>query len=95
MSNDEACLEAGISRACLYEYLSNNPKFKERVEMLKNRPVIIARKCVVDSLKDDSDLSLKYLERKKKDEFSTKTEVEQNVTFEPVTITFEDNTEKE
>lgn len=89
MSNDEACLECNLARSTLQDYFTKNPNFKERVEMLKNRPVTIARKCVVDGLTDDSELSLKYLERKCRVEFNPKAEIEANITFEPFTVIIE------
>jgi hypothetical protein len=35
----------------------------------------------IDNMKKDWDLALKYLERKKKLEFSTKQEIDQNITW--------------
>jgi hypothetical protein len=71
---DEACFYADISRSAFYVYRENHPEFQDRVERLRKRPVLIARKTVVDNLEKDPDLSMKYLERKVKDEFSTRTE---------------------
>lgn len=70
----EACLNADIAPATLYQYQEKNPKFTERKAALKETPILLARKSVVTKLGKDSDLALKYLDRKKKDEFSTKTE---------------------
>ncbi len=71
----EACFFAGISPQTLYNYQADNPDFIERKEMLKEGPILKARQTVVDSL-ENPDYAFKYLERKKKDEFSTRVENE-------------------
>ena len=85
-SDQEACLNADINPDTLYEYQKKTPGFTEEKEYLKNNPVLIARKTVVDHLKDDPGLALKYLERKKKDEFSTKQGLDIITTTLPVPI---------
>jgi hypothetical protein len=70
----EACLYAGISKSTLYNYQEKNPKFVERKEELKETPVLLARTTVINSLKKNPDMAMKYLERKKKDEFSLRVE---------------------
>lgn len=73
----EACFYAGISKDALYDYQVKHPEFTERKEALKDNPAMLARKNVYDALSEgDKDISKWYLERKKKDEFSTKTESE-------------------
>jgi hypothetical protein len=66
----EACLYAGISKQTLYNYQDKNPEFVDRKEALKETPILLARKTVVEALKDDPALALKFLERKRRDEFS-------------------------
>lgn len=73
-SDNEACFYAGIGKSTLYNYQQEHPEFVERKEALKERPVLKARQTVVKSL-DIPDMALKYLERKKKDEFSTRSEL--------------------
>tara|TARA_B100000686_G_scaffold345438_1_gene430045 strand:- start:2775 stop:3179 length:405 start_codon:yes stop_codon:yes gene_type:complete len=71
----EASLYAGISARTIYNYQEENPEFLQRKEALKEQPVLKARKVVVDALDDgDKDMSRWYLERRKKDEFSTRQE---------------------
>lgn len=72
-SDNEACFYAGIGKSTLYNYQQEHPEFVERKEALKERPILKARQTVVKSL-DDADMALKFLERKKKDEFSLRTE---------------------
>ena len=74
---DAECSDfAGISPATLYNYCNENPEFFEKKELLKHRPKINAKFNVAEAIeKGDVDLSKWYLERKAKDEFSTKQDV--------------------
>lgn len=81
-SDLEACYYADISKDALYRYERAHPSFRNRKEQLKERPVLLARQSVLKQMTRDGDLALRYLERKKKDEFSTKTEVENTTTLE-------------
>lgn len=72
----EACLHAGISKDALYDYCEKHPEFTERKEILKRSPILLAKRNIVEELKSkDGDTSKWYLERKAKDEFSTRSEV--------------------
>ena len=71
----EACFYADISKQTLYSYQDKHPEFKDRKEQLKQSPTFIARRTVVKDLAEKSDLALKYLERKCKDEFSTSSNI--------------------
>lgn len=84
-TDEEACFYADIAPATLYNYQKKHPKFLERKTRLKERPIMVARKSVVDAMRNDGQLALKFLERKRKDEFSTRNELTgadgQNITF--------------
>lgn len=69
----EACHYADISKSTLYNYQEENPDFVERKEKLKEMPVLKARKTIVTAL-DTPQYALEYLKRKKKDEFSERSE---------------------
>jgi len=72
----EACLWADIAPATLYQYQEKHPAFTERKAELKDTPVLLARKTVVEGIKKgDRQLSMSYLERKRKDEFSLRKEL--------------------
>lgn len=76
LSDREACLIADISTSAFYNYCEENPDFKERKELLKDKPKIKAKLNIAESIeKGDIDDSKWYLERKAKDEFSTKQEI--------------------
>ena len=81
----EACFYAGINPDTLYEFQKENPKYSEQKEVFKSNPILVARKSVVDALAKDPQLALKYLERKKSDEFSLKQTVEQSITENRIT----------
>lgn len=70
----EASLYANISPATLYNHQDRNPGFLERKEQLKMHPILKARTTLVGALEEDASIALKYLERKKKDEFSPRRE---------------------
>lgn len=85
----ECCHYADISRNCFYEYLEKNPEFKDRIEELKSSPSTRAKLNVVEAIENgDTDLSKWWLERRNKDEFSTKQEVSADVSSD-VTISIE------
>jgi hypothetical protein len=76
----ECCHYAKISRNCFYEYLEKNPGFKDRMEELKSNPSTKAKLNIVEAIESgDTDLAKWWLERRNKDEFSLKQEVEANV----------------
>lgn len=72
---EEACLYAGISRQTYYEFIKEYPAFADRVEHLRQAPLLVIRRKLVATAQHDADLGLKYVERKRKMEFSTRSEV--------------------
>jgi hypothetical protein len=74
-SDIEACFYADISKQTLYNYQDANPEFIDRKEQLKANPVFIARRTVVRDVAEKGELALKFLERKKKDEFGTSQDI--------------------
>lgn len=85
----ECCHYANISRQTFYEYLSNNPGYSDRIEELRSKPSTRAKLNVVEAIENgDTDLSKWWLERRNKDEFSTKQEIDADVKGD-VTINIE------
>lgn len=68
-SDEEAAFYANISTSTLYNYQKDNEEFLEDKNQWKQNPILLARQEVVAGLKDNPSHSLKFLERKKKDEF--------------------------
>ena len=85
----ECCHYADISRNCFYEYCEKNPGFKDRIEELRSYTSAKAKLNITEAIEEgDRDLSKWWLERKNRDEFSTKQEVSADVKSD-VTITVE------
>jgi hypothetical protein len=74
-SVEEACFYADINPDTYYSYVKKHPDFSERVKALKQRPILAARQKVIKDIEDNVDTAKWYLERKRKSEFSNKTEV--------------------
>jgi hypothetical protein len=71
----QACLYAGISPATLYRYEELHPEFRERKHLLKDNLVLRAKMNIGKAITEGKvSESLWYLERKAKDEFSTRSE---------------------
>jgi hypothetical protein len=70
----EACVYADICSSTLYNYQREYPEFLERKDLLKQTPVLKARTNVMADIEGGNiDTSKWYLERKKKGEFSSST----------------------
>ena len=79
-SDVEACLFADISKQTLYDYQAKYPEFVDRKERLKEKLVLKARSVIADALnRKDENTAKWYLERKAKNEFSTKVEQETTI----------------
>tara|TARA_Y100000310_G_scaffold287005_1_gene311631 strand:- start:6704 stop:7129 length:426 start_codon:yes stop_codon:yes gene_type:complete len=72
----EACKYAGIAKQTYYNHCKNK-EFLDKMERAKMEATLKARKTVIEKMEDDGGLALKYLERKRKEEFSPR--IEQNV----------------
>lgn len=68
--DEEAALHAGISVQTIYNYQKVNDRFLEWKNALKQTPFLTARKTIVENLERDPEFALKYMERKKRKEFS-------------------------
>lgn len=81
LNKTECAKFAGISRDTLYEYIKENPKFSDRIEELQSHPSMKAKINLADRIeKGDIEASKWYLERKNRDEFSLKQQVDTTVT---------------
>lgn len=76
LTDDECCLFCDITKQTLYNYCHEHPDFFDRKELLKKKPSVAAKINVVESIEaGDPDTSKWYLERRNKEEFSTKQDV--------------------
>ncbi len=70
----EACAYAGITYE-QYKYFNEiHPDFSTVKQLCNELPTLQARQEVVKGIANDKEFALKYLERKKKNEFSLRTE---------------------
>lgn len=72
-SVEEACSYADISRNTFYEWLKRNPEYQDRIDELRERPVLKARQTIVKSL-DNPQHAQWYISRKRKKEFAERIE---------------------
>lgn len=73
---EEACRNAGIARQTFYYWKERFPYFSDMVEEWMDNPILAAKAVVYKAINDkDTSTAKWYLERKKKDEFSIRTEV--------------------
>jgi hypothetical protein len=76
LTDEQCCLFAVISKQALYDYCHAHPEFTDRKELLKQQPSVQAKINIAEGIENgDADLSKWYLERKNKDEFSTKQDI--------------------
>ncbi len=75
-TDKEAIFLANIASATFYDYCKANPDFAERKEVLKDMPKYKARKNIVAKIDmGDVPVSQWYAERKMKEEFSNRTDL--------------------
>lgn len=72
-TDEQACFFANISHQTLYNYQQKNPEYVERKEALKKSLGLIAKNNLAKAINQgDVENAKWYLERKEKDEYSTK-----------------------
>lgn len=72
-SVEEMAYYIGVARSTLYRWLDENPELKDRLDALRNKPILKARETVIKGIEGNPQFALTYLERKRKSEFSPKT----------------------
>jgi len=73
-TNAEASYYANVSESSITRFLQKKPEVAEIRKRLLEKPILKARQEVVKGLAGNPEFSLKYLERKRKHEFSTRVE---------------------
>lgn len=64
----EMAYYAGIHPDSIYAKMAEDKAFSDRIEALRERPILKARQSIVKAL-DDPHMALKYLERKRRKEW--------------------------
>ena len=72
-SIEEVAFWANISRETYYQIIKKDKVFSDRLDALRNRPVLKARQTVVQALNNPVH-AFEYLKRKRKAEFSERLE---------------------
>lgn len=73
-TNAEACSYAEIGERTLYDYITANPEFSQKIEEWKLSPVLKAKTTIVDNLKDVKNAQW-YLERRAKKEYGANVDI--------------------
>jgi len=75
----EALAYAEIKQDAYYDYLKKTPEFSERIEELRQRPILAARKRVVNGINETYQNAIDYLKRKRREEFGDRMGVDAQV----------------
>lgn len=95
-SDEEACAYADIGKSTLYNYQNENKEYLEQKEAWKQNPILKAKTNIISALNEkDREISKWYLERKKKEEFSTKSESDIKISELKGLVGLETTNEKE
>lgn len=71
----EACFYANISKQTYYTWIDKMPELVDRFEELKENPTLKARAEVVSGIEGNPEFALKYLAKKKRDEFGDRLDI--------------------
>ena len=74
-SVEEIAFYANISRDTYYEILKKDKEFSDRIEALRQKPILKARQTVVQKMTESYPNAMDYLKRKKKFEFGDNLDV--------------------
>lgn len=72
-SVEEMAYYCDVSRQTIYQWLKDNPELSDKVERLRERPILKARQTIAKSL-DNPQSAQWYLTRKRKKEFAERIE---------------------
>lgn len=73
-SVEEMAYYAGVHKDTVYAWLAEDKEFSDRIQSLRNRPVLKARQTINKAL-DDPNHAFKYVERKRRKEFGVNVDV--------------------
>ena len=75
-SVEEACYYADISVSTYYNWIKKKPELLEGFDRIRNKPILAARMEVVKGIDNNPEFALRFLERKRSNEFGPKTKHE-------------------
>lgn len=74
----EIALYAGIHRDTLHEILKKDEAFSDRIDALRDHPVLKARQVVITKMGETYQNAMDYLKRKRKLEFGDSSNIDVN-----------------
>jgi len=77
-SIEEVCFYADISRESYYQLIKKDKDFSDRLDALRNRPILKARQTVIARIGESYANAMDYLKRKKKLEFGENVDITTN-----------------
>jgi len=75
-TDTEACIHADISRNTYYEWIKANQSLSDRFALLKEKPVLRAKKIIDDSLTKGDEQTAKWYLEKRSTEFNPTRKIE-------------------
>ncbi len=75
---EEACLYANISKDAYYRKLNEDEGFSDEIGRARQYATMAARLSIIKALPSDPHLALKYLERKRREEFGLQQKLPQD-----------------
>lgn len=71
---EEMALFVGVHRSTVYRWIEESKELKDRIETLRNRPVLLARRRAVEGITESYQNAMDYLKRKRRDEMGDQPE---------------------
>lgn len=79
----QACMVAGISRDCYYDFLKHDPNYSDRFELLRQEPVLKAKRNIAEAIASGDVVVSRWFLERCDPKYSAKTQVDMNAK-EPV-----------
>lgn len=71
-----ACAYAGISRETYYRWMKDIPNLSDRLDDLRENPIIRAKKTIIGKLDTDVNVAFKFLEKETPEDYGEKVMIE-------------------
>lgn len=94
LNDKEACCYANLPESTFYDFIKKNAGFSELKESLKQKPLVQAKINILEAIKNKDIQTTKwYLEKKNREEFGDKREIEHsgNISFTTLIEDIEDD----
>lgn len=86
---EEMAYYCDVSRQTIYEWLKEDKVLSDRIERLRQRPVLLARQTINKRLTESYSNAVDYLKRKRSKEFGDKQDITSNgESIQPILVKF-------